>query len=288
MDQAASSDQAVLRHFGKCGQDANLDRSVGLCVTGYRSEKAESQRFPLHVATGFIAHPIREDALAASVSGQRVQIRKPRHLQPTESIHYLTGQQWSPLADGISGELTYAYAAVSVSDAQLGTLILPHVNGQAYRPPRTSATAGTQGRRHRRKTDSARQNTGGSQRQDGRPRTGKWNLWLFSSHGKTQLVETTPGKRATAISKSIKGEAFDLRDLRRTCETMLAGMGISKDTRAQLVSHGLSGVQEADYERHGYIDEKRAALVAWEHRLDDIAAGRKPGNVLQMKRKKAS
>lgn len=73
---------------------------------------------------------------------------------------------------------------------------------------------------------------------------GNSNLWLFSSQGKTQLVDTTPGKRATAICKSMKGEAFDLRDLRRTCETMLASMGISKDTRAQLLSHGLSGVSK--------------------------------------------
>ena len=114
---------------------------------------------------------------------------------------------------------------------------------------------------------------------------GNSNLWLFSSQGKTQLVDTTPGKRATAICKSMKGEAFDLRDLRRTCETMLAGMGISKDTRAQLLSHGLSGVQDAHYDRHGYIDEKRAALVAWEQRLDEIATGKKAENVVQMKRR---
>ena len=109
---------------------------------------------------------------------------------------------------------------------------------------------------------------------------------LFSSFGKTQLVETTPGKRATAICKAMKCEAFDLRDIRRTCETMLAGMGISRDTRAQLLSHGLSGVQAAHYDRHSYTDEKRAALVAWEQRLDDIATGKKAANVVQMKRKR--
>lgn len=108
---------------------------------------------------------------------------------------------------------------------------------------------------------------------------------LFSSFGKTQLVETTPGKRATAICKAMKCEAFDLRDIRRTCETMLAGMGISRDTRAQLLSHGLSGVQAAHYDRHSYTNEKRAALVAWEQRLDDIATGRHAANVVQMKRK---
>lgn len=102
------------------------------------------------------------------------------------------------------------------------------------------------------------------------------NLWLFSSYGKSQLVDTTPGKRVNEISKTMKGEPFDLRDIRRTCETMLAGLGISKDTRAQLLSHGLSGVQAAHYDRHNYIDEKRAALVAWEKRLDEITKGKTP------------
>lgn len=101
------------------------------------------------------------------------------------------------------------------------------------------------------------------------------NLWLFSSGGKTQLVETTPGKRVAAICKAMKCETFDLRDIRRTCETMLAGLGINRDTRAQLLSHGLSGVQAAHYDRHTYADEKRAALVAWEQRLDEITNGKK-------------
>ena len=114
------------------------------------------------------------------------------------------------------------------------------------------------------------------------------SLWLFSTHGKKKLAATTPGKRASKICKGMKCEPFDLRDIRRTCETMLAGMGISKDSRAQLLSHGLSGVQAAHYDRHSYTNEKRTALVAWEQRLDDIAAGRKPGNVVQIKRKKSS
>lgn len=114
------------------------------------------------------------------------------------------------------------------------------------------------------------------------------SLWIFSSHGKAQLSDTTPGKRAAEICKNMKCPPFDLRDIRRTCETMLAGMRIHKDIRSQLLSHGLSGVQDAHYDRHGYIDEKRAVLVAWEKRLDDIATGKKPGNVVQMKRKKTS
>lgn len=113
------------------------------------------------------------------------------------------------------------------------------------------------------------------------------NLWLFSSFGKTQLVETTPGKRVSEISKAMNGDVFDLRDIRRTVETMMASMGISKDTRAQLLSHGLSGVQSAHYDRHSYIEEKRAALTAWERRLDQVKSGKNTGNVTQIKSKRA-
>ena len=109
-------------------------------------------------------------------------------------------------------------------------------------------------------------------------------LWLFSSYGTAQMVDTTPGTRAAAISADLGGEPFDLRDIRRTVETLLAGMGISKDTRAQLLSHGISGVRAAHYDRHTYFDEKRAALVAWEARLDAIEKGTQPGtNVIELR-----
>jgi hypothetical protein len=67
MDQAASSYQTVLRYVGKCGQDANLDRRVGLCPRGYRQETPQSGRFALHFVTDIVGHVVREDALAASV-----------------------------------------------------------------------------------------------------------------------------------------------------------------------------------------------------------------------------
>jgi len=83
-------------------------------------------------------------------------------------------------------------------------------------------------------------------------------------------------------------EAFDLRDIRRTCKTMLPGMGVSKDVRAQLLSHELSGVQAAHYDRYEYITEKRNALEARERRLDEIAKGNLSSNVLPIQRKKTT
>lgn len=108
---------------------------------------------------------------------------------------------------------------------------------------------------------------------------------LFASYDKTMMALETPGKRATEICTMMTCEPFNLRDIRRTCETMLAGMGISRDTRAQLLSHGISGVQATHYDRHDYINEKRAALVAWETRLEEITIGKKPEKVVRMRKR---
>ena len=96
------------------------------------------------------------------------------------------------------------------------------------------------------------------------------NPSLFMSTGGATMSASTPGKRVAEIANSMQVEPFDLRDIRRTVETMLAGLGISRDVRAQLLSHGLSGVQNQHYDRHQYMDEKREALIIWEQHLEKI------------------
>lgn len=96
------------------------------------------------------------------------------------------------------------------------------------------------------------------------------NPSLYLSKNGATMAATTPGKRVVEIATSIEVEAFDLRDIRRTVETMLAGLGVSRDIRAQLLSHGLSGVQNQHYDRHQYMDEKRDALITWEQHLEKI------------------
>ncbi|MCK9276316.1 MAG: integrase family protein [Syntrophales bacterium] len=106
--------------------------------------------------------------------------------------------------------------------------------------------------------------------------------FLFPSATKmTPIHISMPGPRIreiiNALNEAAKKEGkdtiienFDIRDIRRTCETMLAGLGISRDIRAQLLSHGISGVQAVHYDRHEYIKEKRAALVKWERYLKGV------------------
>ncbi len=86
--------------------------------------------------------------------------------------------------------------------------------------------------------------------------------------------ERAAGDRVSEISACLKIPSFNLLDLRRTCETMLVAMGITKETRAQLLSHGLGGVQDKHYDRHSYTNEKRGALQAWESRIDEILTGK--------------
>ncbi len=107
---------------------------------------------------------------------------------------------------------------------------------------------------------------------------------LFSSDGERPMNRDTLTAAVIDIAKTLveenKAQPFSMRDLRRTCETMLAAMGISKDIRAQLQSHGLGGVQDLHYDRHDYMDEKRTALAAWNARLTEIVEGRKaPSNL---------
>ncbi len=55
------------------------------------------------------------------------------------------------------------------------------------------------------------------------------------------------------------------RDLRRSIETRLQALGVARDVRAQLMSHGRTGgVQQRHYERHDFLAEKTIALALLE------------------------
>ena len=91
---------------------------------------------------------------------------------------------------------------------------------------------------------------------------------LLSTDGTISVRPETLSGAVAEIAKAMvtskqAHEPFQLRDVRRTtCETMLAGLGVSSDVRAQLRSHGLGGVQARPRDRHSYLDEKHAARLA--------------------------
>ena len=97
-----------------------------------------------------------------------------------------------------------------------------------------------------------------------------------------KLSAVVAGISAAMVEDKTAREPFQLRDIRRTCETLLASMGISSDVRAQLLSHGLGTLQIRHYDKHDYLDEKRAALNAWAAKLDEIATGKAVSNVVPL------
>lgn len=100
--------------------------------------------------------------------------------------------------------------------------------------------------------------------------------WVFTTNGRVPIRVETLTQSVLTIAREMVGarisrEPFDLRDIRRSCETLLADMGVSRDIRAQVLSHGLGGVQMRHYDQHDYSSEKRAALTAWADRLSALA-----------------
>src|SRR4029077_3243895 len=92
-----------------------------------------------------------------------------------------------------------------------------------------------------------------------------------------ETVTTAASALAAALFAKPKSERvisarFQLRDIRRTCETELARMGVSKDVRAQIQSHGLGGIQGRHYDKYDYMTEKATALRAWAKYLETAPA----------------
>jgi len=88
------------------------------------------------------------------------------------------------------------------------------------------------------------------------------------------LVED--GERITAISAeqlrntANRVGAWRYGDLRRTVETRMAELGIRKEVRDRIQSHGLSGVTERHYNRSDWLPQILIALDAWNTHLDAI------------------
>ena len=98
---------------------------------------------------------------------------------------------------------------------------------------------------------------------------GRRPLFLSDTTEDALLNEMTVGKRAKLLAEECNSR-WTLGDIRRTAETRLAGLGISRDIRAQLLSHGLGDLQTRHYDRHAWGQEKRAALVMWQAHLESL------------------
>lgn len=63
---------------------------------------------------------------------------------------------------------------------------------------------------------------------------------------------------------------FTPHDLRRTCRSWLAALGVQDAVAEKVLGHKLSGMLGI-YNRHSYLDERRAALELWATKLVELA-----------------
>jgi integrase len=88
---------------------------------------------------------------------------------------------------------------------------------------------------------------------------------VFVTAHPTTLTHTVADISAALVGRGLVYEPFELRDIRRTCETIMgrSPLKVPKHIRAHIQSHGLGGVQDRHYDRNEYMEEKREALVLW-------------------------
>ena len=91
MDKAASSDQAVLRHVGQRGEDANIDRGFvyGLVAIVKKRLGLEASLYTLLQV--FSVTLFEKMPMSQAFSESHDQFRR-RGTQPAESVRLLTGQ----------------------------------------------------------------------------------------------------------------------------------------------------------------------------------------------------
>lgn len=103
--------------------------------------------------------------------------------------------------------------------------------------------------------------------------------YLFASQTKKILNAETLSSAVKGISDNMVKERlsvipFSGRDIRRTCETLMAEhLRISKDDRAQVLSHGIGGVQDKVYDKSQHLEAKREVLTKWNGFIAQVRSG---------------
>jgi integrase len=90
------------------------------------------------------------------------------------------------------------------------------------------------------------------------------------ANGKSRPL--TPAERAAFW----RAHGFTPHDLRRTCRTYLAKLGVSETVAKKILGHAppQSDVTASVYDQHTYLPEMRRALELWENHLLAMVAGR--------------
>ncbi len=102
------------------------------------------------------------------------------------------------------------------------------------------------------------------------------------------VFSTTDGRRPVSGFSTFKRRADDLsevkgwrlHDLRRTCRTGMAAVGVPEIVSEKVINHQQDKLVRT-YNKHEYLAEKRDALERWAHRVIEIVTP-PPSNVVPL------
>src|SRR5690606_889735 len=94
LDQAAPSDQGVLRAIAERGAGPGMDRGERLHADCDPEEAAWALGQPVRNPTDFEHHALRENPAGMRPAARKLPQWRGRARQPIESIRFLTGQYW--------------------------------------------------------------------------------------------------------------------------------------------------------------------------------------------------
>jgi integrase len=107
--------------------------------------------------------------------------------------------------------------------------------------------------------------------------------WSMAKERLDELMLTHA--RALAVADGREGpreiEEWRLHDLRRSCATHMARLGVDRLVISKILNHAEGGVTKR-YDRYQYAAEKRAALDRWALHLQAIVAGETVSNIVEL------
>ncbi|MCD6006924.1 tyrosine-type recombinase/integrase [Halomonas sp. IOP_31] len=96
-----------------------------------------------------------------------------------------------------------------------------------------------------------------------------WRYLFPSAYSTIDHYQVNSAGQAIREYRMQHGAAhWTLRDIRRTAKTVLGMQKVSKEDRDRLHGHALHDVSSLHYDLYEYLDEKRAAMKAWEKWLN--------------------
>lgn len=96
---------------------------------------------------------------------------------------------------------------------------------------------------------------------------------VFTLHGSKRFQDFTHAKHRLDQLSGVT--AWRLHDLRRTCVSGMARLGVAPHIADKILNHqvgAISGVA-AVYQRHDFLAERRAALDQWGGHIDRLMEG---------------